>query len=200
MKKFISLVVLFCAVMISSTASAADLLADYFLTTRNYNICMIRLMDLQGYRPSSSKNAEQQRLKDEQARQEEQYRLVFTVTLTAGLIVLFFAYNYFQNRQLVRERSFASWLLSFAAMKNFWELIFCVVSLVTCVVYLPYNQISSDNPAVTIKTAHATIFDTPKNFNPRLTKIDYEAVAFREVLMLIACCAGYTVSTIMNKK
>lgn len=193
MKKFIALIVVLCAVMISSTAAA-----DNF--TANIQIICLRRVDDFYYRFTAREEAERQRLKDEQARQEEFYRLVFTVALTTGLIVLFFAYNYFRDRQLVRERSFASWLLSFAGMKNFWVLIFCVVTLVTCVTYVPYNQISPGNPAITLKTAHATIFDAPKDFKPQFTKIDYEAVAFREVLMLITCCAGYTVSTIIKKK
>ena len=124
---------------------------------------------------------------------------MFTVALTAGLIVMFFAYKYFQSRQLIRERSFASWLISFVGEKNFWLLIFCIVSLVTCVAYVPYKMVHSEKN-ITIKTAHATIFDAPKDFKPQLTKIDYEAIAFREVLILLGCCAGYTASTIIKKK
>ena len=125
---------------------------------------------------------------------------MFTVALTAGLVVLFFAYKCFQSRQLIRERSFASWLTNFVGEKNFWLLIFCVVSLVTCVAYVPYNLVKPSNPVVILKTAHATIFDAPKDFKPQLTKIDYEAIAFREVLILLGCCAGYTASTIIKKK
>jgi len=46
---------------------------------------------------------------------------------------------------------------------------------------------------------HNTIFDIPKGFNPKITRIDYEAIAFREVLILIGCCAGYTAAKVINK-
>lgn len=180
MKKFIALIVVLCAVMISSSASA---------TTYEKRIPLSEFI--------SAPSSEKEKLESEL---NEQYRLVFTVTLTAGLIVMFFAYKYFQNRQLVRERSFASWLSSFIGEKNFWALIFCVVSLVTCIFYVPYNLVGANKPNVIHKTAHATIFDAPKNFKPQLTKIDYEAIEFREVLILLGCCAGYTASTIIKKK
>ena len=179
MKKFVTLLVVLCAVIISSTAAA----------TYERRIPLSEIV--------STPFSEKEKLESEL---NEQYRLMFTVALTAGLVVLFFVYKCFQSRQLIRERSFASWLISFVGEKNFWLLIFCVVSLVTCVAYVPYNLVKPSNPVVILKTAHATIFDAPKDFKPQLMKIDYEAIAFREVLILLGCCAGYTASTIIKKK
>lgn len=85
-------------------------------------------------------------------------------------------------------------------LKKFWVLTFCVVSLATCILYVPYNLVHSNNPDMVYKTAHATIFAIPEKFKPQLTKIDYQAIAFRELLILIGCCAGYTVSTMIKKK
>lgn len=201
MKKFVTLIVMLCTVMISSTAAAdnlhhdekgSSLFRDIMESASPPKEKIYPTIDTRGKTPIEPKLSESEL--------NEQYRLVFTVALTAGLVVLFFAYKYFQSRQLIRERSFASWLTNFVGEKNFWLLIFCVVSLVTCVVYVPYNLVKPSNPVVTLKTAHATIFDAPKDFKPQLTKIDYEAIAFREVLILLGCCAGYTASTIIKKK
>ena len=88
----------------------------------------------------------------------------------------------------------------FADMKKFWILLFCIISFMTCVFYVPYNLVNSSNPDIIRETAHATIFEVPKDFIPRFTKIDYQAIAFRELLILFGCCAGYTASTIIKKK
>ncbi|MBR2774176.1 MAG: hypothetical protein IKD73_04205 [Selenomonadaceae bacterium] len=194
MKKFIALVVVLCAVMISSPASAT-LIDDYFHATNNQILCM-KPSDLSWYKPPSHYNSEYY----EEARKREFYQLIFAVTLAIGIIAVFLRYQYNQNRQFRKENSFMGWFSNFASQKNLWAFVFCVVSLVMCIFYVPYNRVKSSNPEIIIETTHATIFEVPKNFNPRLTKIDYQAIAFREVLILLGCCAGYTVSTIINKK
>lgn len=84
-------------------------------------------------------------------------------------------------------------------LKKFWILVFCVISLATCLFYVPYNLVKSSNPDIVVKTTHGTIFGAPSDFKPQLTKIDYQAIGFREGLFLIACCAGYIVSTLIKK-
>ncbi len=192
MKKFFVLAVILCAVIFPSSASAT-------LTTDEQILCN-NMNEFLKYANSGYETAEQRRLKEEQARREEFYRLVFTTALTVGLIALFLAYKRSEDRQFIVEHSLAIWLASFVGGKNFWLLIFCVVSLVTCLVYVPYNLISSNNAAVAIKTAHSTIFEPPKDFNPRLTKIDYEAITFREVLILLGCCAGATTCKLLRRR
>ena len=194
MKKFIALIVMLCTVMISSPASAT-LIDDYFHATNNQILCM-KPSDLSWYKPPSHYNSEYY----EEARKREFYQLIFAVTLAIGIIAVFLRYQYNQNRQFRKENSFMGWFSNFASQKNLWAFVFCVVSLVMCIFYVPYNRVKSSNPEIIIETTHATIFEVPKNFNPRLTKIDYQAIAFREVLILLGCCAGYTVSTIINKK
>lgn len=188
MKKFVALVVLSCAVMFSSTATAED----YFFAT-NGKFDRI-FADYE--REQAEKKAEE---RAEQARRKETYALVGSVTLTVGIITAFFVYKYRKNRQSGAERSFASWLLSCVDDKNFWAFVFCVISFVTCILYVPYNETNANHPNVIYKSMHNTIFDMPKGFNPKITRIDYEAIAFREVLILIGCCAGYTAAKVINK-
>ena len=192
MKKFIALVVLLCAVIISSSASATN---DQIPHRRSFDE-----LYREAEREKAAKEAEERRFKEEQARQEEFYRLVFTAVLTVGLIAMFFAYKHSKDRQFIREHSLAVWLSSFVGGKNFWLLIFCLVSLVTCIFYVPYNMVHSQKPEFVIKNAHGTIFEIPKDFRLPVTKIDYQAIAFREILILIACCAGYTISIVIKKK
>ena len=85
-------------------------------------------------------------------------------------------------------------------LKSLWILVFCVVSLLGCIFYVPYNLVHPDRPGVVAKTAHSTIFEVPEDFLPAITKVDYGALAFREGVLLIICFAGYTVSTIVKKK
>lgn len=200
MKKFISLIVMLCTVMISSPASAT-LIDDYFHATNNQILCM-KWSDLTWSQEAEQRRqkAEQRRLKEEEARRNEFYQLIFTVTLAIGIIAVFLRYQYNKNRQLREKNSFMAWFSIFANQKNFWASVFCVVSLVMCIFYVPYNLVKSSNPEIVIETAHATIFEVPKNFNPQVTKMDYQSIAFREVLILLGCCAGYTVSTIVNKR
>ena len=196
MKKFIALIVMLCTVMISSTASAT-LIDDYFHATNNQILCM-KWSDLTWSQEAEQRRqkAEQRRLKEEEARRNEFYQLIFTVTLAIWIIAVFLRYQYNKNRQI----SFMACFSSFANQKNFWALIFCVVSLVMCLFYVPYNLVKPSNPEIVFKTSHATIFEVPEDFNPRVTKIDYQSIAFREFLILIGCCAGYAVSTVMKKK
>ena len=151
------------------------------------------------YEEDTKQRAERERRKKETEQRNELFQLVFSITLAIWLIAVFFFYKY-KNRQSGGEQSFRSWLSNFAEIKNFWILIFCVVSLVTCVIYVPYNLVRPSNPDIAIKSAHATIFDIPKDFKPQFTKIDYQAIVFREVLILLGCCVGYLGSTMIKKK
>lgn len=190
MKKIIALVV----VLISSPASA-NLIDNCFPITNNQILCM-KLSDLEGYKPPSHYNSEYY----EEARKREFYQLIFAVTLAIGIIAVFLRYQYNQNRQFRKENSFMGWFSNFASQKNLWAFVFCVVSLVLCFFYVPYNLVKLSNPEIVVKTAHATIFEIPKDFSSQVTKMDYQAIAFREVLILLGCCVGYTVSTIVNKR
>ena len=85
-------------------------------------------------------------------------------------------------------------------LKKFWLLVFCIVTLATCIFYVPYNMVHPEMPNVVTKQAYGTLFEIPKGFRQQVTRIDYMAIAFREILVLIGCCAGYTVSTIVKRK
>ena len=226
MKKFMALVVLLFILVISSTASAT--LTDiYPAATKNQILCMTmrelfkaseRKMADPDYEPLSEENLKEfseafnsfrpttwsdvitneQKNRDKE-RQHEFYQLAFTVMLTVGLVMIILLYKY-KNCSMVKSNSFMLWFSNFIYRKNFWLLVFCVVSLTTCIFYVPYNMVRSENPGFIIKTAHDTIFDIPENFNPRTTHIDYQAILFREMLILIGCCAVYTVSTIIKKE
>lgn len=201
LKKIVALVVLLCVVMVLSTVSASN----YFLTTNNQNLCMtfddlFREAEREKAEKEAAERAEQERLRKEEARRNEFYQLFFSIILTVGLVAMFFAYKYSQNRQFIKESSFMFWLSIFIDGKNFWIFIFCIVSFVMSIFYVPYNLVKPNNPAIVLKTAHATIFEMPKNFKSQITKIDYGAITFREILILLGCCAGYTASTIIKKE
>lgn len=223
MKKFIVLAVILCAVIFPSSASAntrhLDEIVDAVLfqispeEKQHRMIAGLTHAELLKSIGRDSKSTRNGSLPDPidfttPAREPEQtpeksgsaFYAVFVAALTVGLIALFLAYKRSKDRQFIVEHSLAIWLASFVGGKNFWLLIFCVVSLVTCLVYVPYNLISSNNAAVAIKTAHSTIFEPPKDFNPRLTKIDYEAITFREVLILLGCCAGATTCKLLRRR
>lgn len=113
-----------------------------------------------------------------------------------------------QSAQLKSEDNFSKRTEKFSELKgtllkdlkSLWILVFCGVSLLGCIFYVPYNLVHPDRPGVVAKTAHSTIFEVPEKFKPQLTKVDYGALAFREGVLLIACIAGYTISTIVKKK
>ncbi len=200
LKKIVALVVLLCVVMVLSTVSASN----YFLTTNNQNLCMtfddlFREAEREKAEKEAAERAEQERLRKEEARRNEFYQLFFSIILTVGLVAMFFAYKYSQNRQFIKENSFMFWLSIFIDGKNFWIFIFCIVSFVMSIFYVPYIIVHPAKNAI-IKTAHATILNMPENFNPRFTHIDYQAIVFREILILLGCCAGYTASTIIKKE
>ena len=200
MRRFIALLVLLWALMSSSTASST-LIDNYFSTKNEQIVCMTyRELLRKAEQERAAERAEQQRLKAEQERQNEFNRLVFFIILSVGFIAAFIAYQYNKSRQFIKENSFMLWFSNFINQKNVWILIFCVVSFVSCILYVPYNLVRLDNPNFIYKTAHGTIFEIPEDFRPQNTRIDYQAMVFREFLILIGCCTGYTVSTMINKK
>ncbi len=125
---------------------------------------------------------------------------ILPLILSVGFITAFTAYQYNKSRQFIKENSFRLWFSNFVNQKNVWILTFCVISFVSCIFYVPYNLVRLDNPNFIYKTAHGTIFEIPKDFRPQNTRIDYQVMAFREFLILMSCCAGYTASTMINKK
>lgn len=259
MKNFIALVVLLCAVMISSTASAS-VIENYFLATDNYisynldnffiefereeveKLIAERVensrtesqdqryvakydgwLELAGIKPRDESEdprlsidapEEDPRLTTDFAKLREkpkddkssaldnlrEFALTGTIIIIVAIISIFFAYKYRENRQFIAENSIKTWLLTFVDEKNFWAFIFFVVSFVSCILYVPYNMIAPSNPNIIHKTAYSTLFEIPKDFKPKITTIDYQKLAFREILILFGCCAGYTASIIIKKK
>ena len=152
---------------------------------------------LEDFEPPEGKTKEEEGSTLENLRE---FTLAETIIIIVAIISIFFAYKYRENRQFIAENSIKAWLLTFIDEKNFWAFIFFVVSFVSCILYVPYNMIAPNNPNVIHKTAYSTLFELPKDFKPKITKIDYQSIAFREFLILLGCCAGYTVSSIIKKK
>lgn len=82
--------------------------------------------------------------------------------------------------------------------KKIWILIFCLISLLLCTFYVPYNAIKPDKNII-VKSDYSTLFTPPKGFNPKVTHIDYQSMMFRELLILIGCGAGYILTTMIKK-
>ena len=79
-------------------------------------------------------------------------------------------------------------------LKKMWVFMFCALSLLSCLIFLPYNHHS--NGRVFGETEYFTIAE---NKDKKYYRIDYESIAFREVLILAGCCAGYALNSIAKK-
>lgn len=78
--------------------------------------------------------------------------------------------------------------------KKIWITTFCIISFAMCLICAPYNPVSYKGIVDEGKTLNASILKPPRAFT-----MNYKTLAFREVLILVGCGAGYAVST-MSKK
>lgn len=197
MKKFIALVVVLCAVLFSSTASAANLYDD----DKNkswFKDNWDKLMEDRVVYPTIDTRGKAPIVDEPESEVE---KVMPMLVLTVGLIGMLFAYKYRKDRQFIKENSLAVWLSNFVGMKNFWFLIFCIISLMTCIFYVPYYSMNQFDQSKISQKAYGKIYKLPKGFyKPELTRINYEEIVYREVLILLGCCAGYTASTIIKNK
>ena len=82
--------------------------------------------------------------------------------------------------------------------KKIWIVIFCVASLVACLFYVPNLKIDYKGE-VTGETFYSTAFEEKQGYLFKNSQVDYQAMLFRELVILIACLGGYTVSTMLKK-
>lgn len=83
--------------------------------------------------------------------------------------------------------------------KKFWILVFCVLSLVTCIFFVPHNVLGyKDKPTGDVE--YMSIFQTEVDYNRRYKlRVDYSAIVFRELVIAVFCIGGYTFFTMKKK-
>ena len=85
--------------------------------------------------------------------------------------------------------------------KKIWLLIFFIVSL-GMMFWPPYHTVFPNNKGVEF-AGYGTISEPPSSVskkNKTYTSIDYSTLAFHEVMLLVVCGAGYTITTMVKKK
>lgn len=83
-------------------------------------------------------------------------------------------------------------------IKNFWILIFCIISLIVCIFYVPYETRNNNGEGKFV--GHAIVFEMPKKYQTKPTHLNYEEIIFRECIILASCGTGYLISTMIFKK
>lgn len=83
--------------------------------------------------------------------------------------------------------------------KKVWVLVFCSLSLFTCLFFVPYNVLGyKDKPTGDVEYMSAFHTEVDYHYKYKL-QVDYQAVAFRELIILLACAGGYSFSTMRKK-
>lgn len=73
--------------------------------------------------------------------------------------------------------------------KKFWTLVFCVLSLIACLFFVPSNKIDSKGK-VTGETFYSTVFENKEtSYRFAHSRVDYSAIIFREGVIFVACFA-----------
>ncbi len=80
--------------------------------------------------------------------------------------------------------------------KKVWLLVFCAVSFVACIFYVPHKVLGyKDKP--TGDTKYLSVFQTEVDSYYRYKlQVDYPAIIFRELVIAIGCVGGYALSTL----
>lgn len=82
--------------------------------------------------------------------------------------------------------------------KKFWILIFCVLSLIACLFFVPSNKIDYKGN-ITGEIFYSTVFENKEtSYKFARSRVDYSAIIFREAVICVACIAGYTLSKMKN--
>ena len=92
------------------------------------------------------------------------------------------------------------WNVFFRDLKKTWLLVFLAISM-TMMLYPPYHTIVPGKGEEFV--GYNIIGEIPSNVSgskKKFTTIDYATLAFHEVILVIVCCGGYTLSTMMKKR
>ena len=82
--------------------------------------------------------------------------------------------------------------------KKIWIVIFCIVSLIACLFYVP-NLKKNIKGEVTGESFYSSVFEDKNGYKFQRSQVDYQAMLFREVIILFACYGGYTFSIMLKK-
>lgn len=88
---------------------------------------------------------------------------------------------------------------SLVKLKKVWIIVFCFISLITCLFFVPHKVLGyKDRP--TGDTEYLSVFQTKMDSHYRYKlQIDYPAMIFRELVIAVGCIGGYTLATMMKK-
>lgn len=83
-------------------------------------------------------------------------------------------------------------------LKKIWVLVFCCISLVACVFFVPHKVLGyKDKP--TGDTEYLSVFQNEMGAYRYKRQVDYPAMIFREIVFAIGCVGGYTFSLLRKK-
>ena len=83
-------------------------------------------------------------------------------------------------------------------LRKIWILIFCAVSLVACIFFVPYTVYGyKDHP--TGEIVYINALSKQSDYFWKNHYINYSSMAFRELLILVGCFGGYTLTTMIRK-
>ena len=113
-----------------------------------------------------------------------------------GLVVILIVFFVLKLKPSITHQNWFKILTS--DLKKTWTLFFCIISLIACIVFVPYAVRYKDKP--TDEIVYASVLETQNHSFGNRHSIDYSMIAFREVLILVGCYAGYTLSTMLNRR
>lgn len=132
----------------------------------------------------------------EKSKTDFSYITIFSAIIGGLIVALRFRQSRIQeNRQLENKEEQNTMQKDW---KKLWIVIFCVVSLIACLFYVP-NLKKNTKGEVTGESFYSSVFEDKSGYKFQRSQVDYQAMLFREVVILIACYGGYNISTMLKK-